>query len=78
MKIFVKAKVNAKREGVEQTGKAHFTVAVKEPPKEGKANKAVSRALARHFGIAPSRVELRSGSASRKKIFEFPLGSYVD
>ncbi|MDO8558123.1 MAG: DUF167 domain-containing protein [bacterium] len=72
MKIFVRAKPNAKNERVEQADKTHFKVLVKEPPKEDRANNAIARALARHFGIASSRVKLVSGFASRQKIFEIP------
>jgi len=39
------------------------------PPTDGKANKAVIRLLARHFDIAPSRIELLRGQAHRNKQF---------
>jgi len=45
-------------------------VFVKAEAKEGKANEAVAKALAKHFGVAPSRVRLISGARSKTKLFE--------
>lgn len=70
MRIFVKAKPNAKEEKVERIDSSHFVVAVKEPPKNGKANEAVAKALAAYFDVAPSRVQLASGFSAKQKIFE--------
>ena len=70
MKIFVKAKPNAKEEKVEKVNETHYIVSVKEPPVKGKANAAIARALADYFKIAPSRVRLISGFASKEKLFE--------
>ena len=81
MKIFVKAKPNSKKEKIEQISPSsstlwgeknemRFAVAVKEPPKDGKANEAIAKALARHFGVARPRVRLISGFSSREKVFE--------
>jgi len=70
MKIFVKTKPSAKRARVEKIDDTHFTIAVKEPPTDGRANWAVTRMLAAYFNIAPSRVHLISGASGRQKIFE--------
>lgn len=70
MRITVKVRPNAKKESVSQTGEADFFVAVAAPPREGKANLAVVRALAAHFGVAPSRIALVSGGTAREKVFE--------
>lgn len=70
MKIFVKAKPNAKEEKVEKIGDAQFAVKVKEPPKDGKANAAIIKALANHLAIPSSRVRLVSGFSGRQKVFE--------
>ena len=48
MKIFVKAKLNAKEERVERIDENNFIVAVKEPPVDGKANQAILKALAEY------------------------------
>jgi len=46
-----------------------LTVYVHEPAVDGKANAAVIRVLAEHFGVPRSRVELVSGAAARIKRF---------
>ena len=47
-----------------------FIVAVREPAKEGKANRAIEKALAAYFKVPVSRVRIVSGHAARKKIVE--------
>ncbi len=82
MKIFVKAKAGTKAEKVEAPPQKlweekggdkeprWYTVHVKEPPVQGRANEAITRALAEHFGVAKSQVTLISGASSKKKVFE--------
>lgn len=70
MKIFVKAKPGAKEESLEKIDEINFVVAVKEPPKDGKANRAIVKALADYFNVAPSRLRLVSGFSSKQKVFE--------
>lgn len=70
MKIFVKAKPRAKEEKVEQINQTNFSVSVKELPVRGMANIAISRALAKHFCVHISQVNLISGFSSKQKIFE--------
>jgi len=70
MKIFVKAKPNAKEEFVKRIDETHFVVAVKEPPVKGKANQAIARALADFFDIPVSSIKLKAGFSNNQKIFE--------
>lgn len=70
MKIFVKAKPLAKEEKIETTDRINFTVSVKEPPREGRANAAIMRALAGYFGVPLSQVRFISGFSAKQKIFE--------
>lgn len=70
MRLFVTVRTNAPEERVEQVNETHFVVTVKAQPIEGKANTAVIKALARHLGIAPSRMMLRSGATGKRKVFE--------
>jgi uncharacterized protein (TIGR00251 family) len=69
MKIHVKVKPNSRTEEVSREGDS-FIVKVKEPPKEGKANQAVIKLLAEHFGVPQSQVRILSGFRSRNKIIE--------
>jgi len=70
MKIFVKAKPNSKKEFVEKISETNLIVAVKEPPRDGKANRAIAKALVLYFNVAPSRINLISGFSSKQKVFE--------
>jgi len=70
MKIFVKARPNAKEEFIRKIDGINFAVAVKEPPKKGKANAAIVKALAEYFNVAPSAIRLVSGFSSKQKVFE--------
>jgi len=69
MKIQVKVKPNAKTAEVSHEG-ASFVVKVKEPPREGKANQAVIKLLAEHFGVPKSQVRILSGFKSKNKVIE--------
>jgi len=73
MKIQVKVKPSSKTEELRQEGDS-FIVKVKEPPKEGKANQAVVKLLAEHFGVPQSRVRILSGFRSRNKVIEVAEG----
>jgi len=70
MKIFVSVKPKSKTEKVEPAGKWHFKVSVKAVPENGRANEAAIGALSKFFKIPKSKITLRSGASSRKKVFE--------
>jgi len=69
MKIQVKVKPGSKTEELSREGDS-FTIKVKEPPKEGKANQAVIKLLAEHFGVPQSQVRILSGFRNRNKVIE--------
>jgi uncharacterized protein (TIGR00251 family) len=69
MKIQIKVKPNSKTEEISREGD-NFIVKVKEPPKEGKANQAVIKLLAEHFGVPQRQVRILSGFRSRNKVVE--------
>ena len=50
-----------------------FVVAVKERAVDGKANRAIEKALAEHFGVSPSSVRIITGHASREKTVDILL-----
>ncbi len=84
MKIIVHAKPRSKKVSVERVTQPTFEygaedmtdvltvykVSITEPPIDGKANKAIIKALADYFDVAPSLVRLVSGSSTKHKIFE--------
>jgi uncharacterized protein (TIGR00251 family) len=45
----------------------YIKVRLTAPPVDGKANTSLLQLLARHFGVAKSRVTLESGASSRQK-----------
>jgi uncharacterized protein (TIGR00251 family) len=67
MKIQVKVKPNSRSEELIREGDS-FIIKVKEPPKEGKANQAIIKLLAEHFGVSRSQVRILSGFKSRNKV----------
>jgi uncharacterized protein (TIGR00251 family) len=73
MQIQVKVTPNSKTEELSQEGNS-FIVKVKEPPREGRANQAVIKLLAEHFGIPRSQVRILSGLKSRNKVVEVTEG----
>ncbi len=76
MRIRVKAKPAAKHTEVREEnaglidGERYFVVSVTEPPREGRANRAIVDALAEYFKVPPSRVRIVSGFTSKEKIVE--------
>jgi uncharacterized protein (TIGR00251 family) len=70
MKITVKIKPNAKEERVEKTGENSYSVWVRQRLVEGRANEALVKVLAEHFGVSKSAVVLVKGRTSRQKLFE--------
>ena len=82
MKIFVKVKTGAREDKVippllrlslqlgAEASKEWYTVSVKEPPIDGRANDAILHLLAEYFEVPRSSVRLISGATSKKKTFE--------
>jgi uncharacterized protein YggU (UPF0235/DUF167 family) len=70
MRITVIAKPGSKHAKVIKTDDARYEISVVAVPEKGKATDAVRRALATELGIAPSRLSLVMGGASRTKVFE--------
>lgn len=71
MKISVKIKPNSRyREEVVVNGDGSLVVYTKAPAIEGRANLAAIKLVAKHYGVAPSRVKLVRGATSRNKVFE--------
>lgn len=80
MKIFVRAKPGVKKAYIKETtdlfeksGERHFVVAVAARAVEGSANRAIEKALAEYFNVAPSRVRIVSGQTAKEKVVEVAL-----
>ena len=70
MKLSVVVHPNAKQPRIEKDLLETLHVYVHEPPLEGKANRAVTNALADHFHVKKSQVTLVHGVKSKIKVFE--------
>ncbi len=70
MKIFIKARPNSKEELIKKIDENHFLVRVKEPPIQGRANRAIISLVAKYFGLAPTQVIIVSGFTAKNKIIE--------
>lgn len=71
MKISVHLKPNSRhREEVVVGDDVLLTIYTKAPAIEGRANLAAVKLLAKHFGVASSKVRLVRGAASKYKVFE--------
>ena len=71
MKISAKVKSNSRyREEVVAGDDGSLTIYTKAPAIEGRANLVAIKLLAKYYGVAPSRVRLVRGAASRNKVFE--------
>ena len=73
MNILVKAKPKSKKTFVKMISPTEYIVSVHEPAQQGKANKAIIKALADYFHLKNSEVILIAGETIKKKVFEIPL-----
>lgn len=69
MKIRVRVAPNSKIEGVIKEGDG-FLVKVKEPAKQGRANRAVIKLLADYFGVPQRQIAISGGFSSRNKVID--------
>ena len=71
MKVSVVVKPRSKKGPlVAQEDSGSLIVYVREPAIDGKANEAVRKLIAEHFGLRASGVRCVSGATSRHKIYE--------
>ena len=66
--ISVRVTPNASRDQVTLDG-TRFVIRTTCTPEDGKANKAVTRLLAKALGVAPTRLTLLRGQTGRDKVF---------
>ena len=70
VRVRVTPKAKHARVVAEDDGEPLLKVYVTVAPEDGKANRAVQRALAEHFDVARTKVKLLSGQTSRDKRFK--------
>lgn len=70
MLITVKANPDWNEDKVEKISENRFEVFVKEPPVQGRANRAIVFLLAEYFGVSFSQIRMVKGFKERNKVFE--------
>lgn len=70
VKVIPNASKNQLLISLDAVGIPTFTFRTTAPPAEGKANKALIEALARHFEVPKSQVNIVLGTTTRKKVVE--------
>ncbi len=68
MRINVKAKPNSNENKVEKIDDLNFVISVKDPPVQGRANRAIVKMLSDYFHT--QNVRIISGHTSRTKTIE--------
>ena len=69
-RINVRVKTGTSQEKLEMRGSREALIWIQEKPVEGKANEAVIRILAKHFGVERRAVVIKSGLRSKAKLIE--------
>lgn len=70
MRISIHATPGARRNHVGGSHNGALRVSVTVPADKGKANRAITKGLAKALGIRPTEITLISGQTSRRKVFE--------
>jgi hypothetical protein len=63
----ITVKPRSRQASLTQREDGGWVATVKSPPVDGKANDELCRLVARHFGVRPSQVRIKSGAAARIK-----------
>jgi len=66
----VKVKPNSKHQSIKEETDGSFTVHLKLPPVDGKANEELIKILAKRFDVSKSKIIIKSGLSSRQKLIE--------
>ena len=70
MKIKVKVKPNSQQRKIEQSDDGSWTVRLKSPPVDRKANQELIKLLAKHFQVTKKRITIKSGLSAKHKLVE--------
>ncbi len=69
MKFLVSVKARTKRSEIVETPLG-TTAYLKVAPVDGKANEELISLLAEHYDVSPSKISIKSGMTSQKKLIE--------
>lgn len=70
MRIIVHVKAGSKHDSIAEIGEKEYTVRVKAPAREGRANEAVIELLGGYFKRPKRNILIRRGETAKNKIIE--------
>ena len=72
-KLLVKVKPNARENSIRQFEDGTWIAEVKAPPKDGKANRALIKVIAKQFNVTKSQVSIKRGKSGRTKLIQLNI-----
>ena len=72
-KLLVKVKPNALENSIRQFEDGTWIAEVKAPPKDGKANRALIKVIAKQFNVTKSQVSIKRGKSGRTKLIQLNI-----
>jgi uncharacterized protein (TIGR00251 family) len=66
--VRIRVRAGSSRDGLVRVEDGTIVIRVTAPPRDGRANNAVCRFVAKRVGVPPSRVRILRGARSREKV----------
>ena len=73
MRIYLKVLPRSSKNEIIKIGENEYRVKLTAPPVNGEANKALLKALSKHFKVPQSLIRFVGGKSSKTKIIDLPL-----
>lgn len=70
MRIYIKVIPRSSRNLVEKISEGEYRAHLTAPPVDGKANEALIKILAGHFGVAKSNISIIGGKSTQRKLVD--------
>ncbi|MFA5962130.1 MAG: DUF167 domain-containing protein [Parcubacteria group bacterium] len=70
MRIYLKVSPRSSQNSVEKISEGEYRVRLTAPPVDGKANDALIKILAEHFGVAKSFITIVGGKSTQRKMVD--------
>lgn len=71
--IQVKVKPNSKTQAITSEADGSFTIRLKSPPVDGKANAELIALLAKTYSVSKSQIQIKTGAAAKFKRIEIDI-----
>ena len=69
----MKVKPNARENSIRQFQDGTWIAEVTAPPKDGKANRALIKVIAKQFNVTKSQVSIKRGKSGRTKLIQLNI-----